>query len=288
MKQYRELIERIVEEGESSEDRTGTGTIRLFGTKMTFDLAEGFPLVTLKYTHYPAIVHELLWFLSGKTNIKYLQVNKVNIWNEWATDQGDLGPVYGAQWRNANGTFREKIKEEWVWNGVDQLGNCIDLIKHNPFSRRIIVDCWNVKYLPDETIPPKENATLGLMALSPCHMMFQFFVSQDGRLDLQMYQRSVDSFLGLPFNIASYALLLAMVAQVTNTTPGVFTWVGGDTHIYNNHLDQVTEMLSRKEYPLPKLKLRPSIQKSINDYTYDDILLLNYKYHPAIKGIISV
>lgn len=287
MQQYKDIISKILEHGEAAGDRTGTGTKRVFGHHAQFDCSISFPLVTLKYTHFPAIVHELLWFISGKTNIEYLQKNNVKIWDEWATDKGELGPVYGAQWRNANGTFRQKIQGEWVSNGIDQLKNCIDLIKDSPNSRRIILDSWNPKYLPDPTMSPKENAALGLMSLAPCHMFMQFYVSETKRLDMVMYQRSVDTFLGLPFNIASYALLLTMVAQVTGTTPGTFNWMGGDVHIYNNHREQIDLMMERRPLNPPWIELNPDIT-DIDDFTFEDIILRNYNAHAAIKGKISV
>lgn len=287
MKQYKDLLQRILDEGESSGDRTGTGTTRIFSHSMHFDLAQGFPLVTTKFTSFRLIARELLWFISGRTNINYLVNNGVHIWDEWADRSNNLGPVYGAQWRNANGTYRKKMRDEWVQDGVDQLGNAIELIKHNPSSRRIIVDSWQVKDLPDEQISPQENVGLGLMALAPCHMMFQFFVSEDNKLSLQIYQRSVDVFLGLPFNIASYAALLHMVSHVTNKEVGTLHWVGGDIHLYNNHKDQVNELLSREPMYLPDLKISGS-HNSIDDIEFNDFMLNNYNYHPAIRAPISV
>lgn len=287
MEQYRDIINEVLDYGEISGDRTGTGTTRIFGHCEKFDCSTTFPIVTLKYTHFPAIVHELLWFISGKSNTQYLKENKISIWDEWANEKGELGPVYGAQWRNANGTFRQKVQGDWVFNGVDQLGNAIELIKNNPTSRRIIVDSWNPKFLPDDTISPHDNATLGLMALAPCHMMFQFRVTKEKRLDIAMYQRSVDTFLGLPFNITSYALLLNMVAQVTHTTPGILTWMGGDVHIYNNHEKQIDKMMERECLPLPTINLNTSIS-DIDDFKYEDIELVDYQYHPSIKGDISI
>lgn len=285
MENYRDLIKTIIDEGQVSGDRTGTGTKRIFGTKMEFDCTIDFPLVTIKKTHFDSIVHELLWFLRGDTNIKYLQDNGIKIWNEWADTKGEVGPMYGSQWRNANGTYRKKINGEWVSNGIDQLQNCIDLIKNNPTSRRIIVDCWNTRYLPDESISPRQNVGLGLMALAPCHMFFQFFVRKDF-LDIQVYQRSVDAFLGLPFNIASYALLLELVATVTAKRTGKLIWLGGDTHLYNNHMEQATEMIQRKPLFLPYIDV--ATKDNINDFNFSDITLHDYNFHPPIKGAISV
>lgn len=285
MKQYKDLVQRVYDDGVTSMDRTGTGTRRVFGGMMAFDCSERFPLVTLKYTHTPAIIHELLWFIKGSTNIKYLQDNNVKIWDEWADHKGEVGPMYGAQWRNygatafPNGTWRQ--------DGVDQLDNTIIDIKENSQSRRIIIDAWDPKHLPFSGYSPVENVGLGKMALAPCHMFMQFFVTPDKKLDMIMYQRSVDSFLGLPFNIASYAILLAMIAQVTGLGTGTFTWMGGDIHIYNNHIDQVEEMLSRETKSPPFLQLNPSIS-NINDFTFEDINIVGYEYHPAIKGVISV
>ena len=286
MESYKQLIEKILSEGQQSGDRTGTGTLRIFGTSLEFDITEEFPILTLKYTHWPAIVHELLWFLQGTANIKYLTDNNVHIWDEWANIDGNVGPMYGAQWRNANGRPKPILNQElWVQDGVDQLGSCIDLIKNNPTSRRILVDCWNTRFLPDESLSPIQNVDLGRMALAPCHMFYQFFV-EGTYLDIQVYQRSVDSFLGLPFNIASYALLLELVAMVTNKIPRKLKWLGGDTHLYSNHIDQAKEMINRDSLPLPYLTLQR--KNNIDEYTYDDIELHDYNYHPAIKGQISV
>jgi len=285
MKQYKELVQKVKEEGSSSKDRTGTGTRKIFGHMMKFDCSSSLPLVTLKYTHYPAIIHELLWFISGNTNIKYLKENNVNIWDEWADPFGNIGPIYGGQWRAAGAEVRDSIRGWSKSGGVDQLGNAIDLIKNKPESRRIIVDCWDPLSLPDEEYSPRENVGLGMMALAPCHMMFHFQVNNNV-LNLVMYQRSVDSFLGLPFNIASYAILLNLVAMVTNTTPGVFTWMGGDIHIYNNHMLQVDEMLGREPLTPPKLVLNR--KTNIESFDYDDIKIIEYNYHPSIKAPISV
>ena len=264
MKQYLELLKRIKEEGVRKEDRTGTGTISVFGHQMRFNLEDGFPLLTTKKLHLKSIIHELLWFLKGDTNVKYLQENGVRIWNEWADENGDLGHIYGYQWRS------------WPdYNGghIDQISEVIDTIKNNPNSRRIIVNAWNV-------------ADLGNMNLPPCHMFFQFYVA-DGKLSLQMYQRSADTFLGVPFNIASYALLLMMVAQVTGLKPGEFIHTNGDTHLYLNHLEQIELQLTREPRPLPKMKINPDV-KSIFDFKYEDFELVDYDPHPHIKGVVAV
>ena len=264
MKQYLDLLKRITTEGVRKENRTGTGTISVFGHQMRFNLEEGFPLLTTKKLHLKSIIHELLWFLQGDTNVKYLQENGVRIWNEWADENGDLGHIYGYQWRS------------WPdYNGghIDQISEVIDTIKNNPNSRRIIVNAWNV-------------ADLGNMNLPPCHMFFQFYVA-DGKLSLQMYQRSADTFLGVPFNIASYALLLMMVAQVTGLKPGEFIHTTGDTHLYLNHLEQVELQLSREPRALPKMRINPNV-KSIFDFRYEDFELVDYNPHPHIKGIVAV
>ena len=264
MKQYLELLKRIKEEGVRKEDRTGTGTISVFGHQMRFNLEDGFPLLTTKKLHLKSIIHELLWFLKGDTTVKYLQENGVRIWNEWADENGDLGHIYGYQWRS------------WPdYNGghIDQISEVIDTIKNNPNSRRIIVNAWNV-------------ADLGNMNLPPCHMFFQFYVA-DGKLSLQMYQRSADTFLGVPFNIASYALLLMMVAQVTGLKPGEFIHTTGDTHLYLNHLEQIELQLTREPRPLPKMKINPDV-KSIFDFKYEDFELVDYDPHPHIKGVVAV
>ena len=264
MKQYLDLLKRIKEEGVKKEDRTGTGTISVFGHQMRFNLEDGFPLLTTKKLHLKSIIHELLWFLKGDTNVKYLQENGVRIWNESADEYGDLGHIYGYQWRS------------WPdYNGghIDQISEVIDTIKNNPNSRRIIVNAWNV-------------ADLGNMNLPPCHMFFQFYVA-DGKLSLQMYQRSADTFLGVPFNIASYALLLMMVAQVTGLKPGEFIHTTGDTHLYLNHLEQIELQLTREPRPLPKMKINPDV-KSIFDFKYEDFELVDYDPHPHIKGVVAV
>ena len=264
MKQYLDLLNRIMTEGVRKEDRTGTGTISVFGHQMRFNLEDGFPLLTTKKLHLKSIIHELLWFLKGDTNVKYLQENGVRIWNEWADENGDLGHIYGYQWRS------------WPdYNGghIDQISEVIDQIKNNPDSRRIIVNAWNV-------------ADLGNMNLPPCHMFFQFYVA-DGKLSLQMYQRSADTFLGVPFNIASYALLLMMMAQVTGLQPGEFIHTTGDTHLYVNHLEQVQLQLTREPRALPKMKINPDV-KSIFDFKYEDFELVDYDPHPHIKGVVAV
>jgi len=290
MRQYLELLKKIMLDGQKKEDRTGTGTISIFGTMMRFDLRYGFPLVTTKKIHLKSVIHELLWFIEGDTNVKYLQDNGVRIWNEWADKDGNLGPVYGYQWRNW-----EKFDQSvgiYIKRSVDQLKEAIDLIKNKPESRRIIVSAWNPADIPK-------------MALAPCHCLFQFncreihpsersnykdFYNKETPkyfLDCRLDQRSCDSFLGLPFNIASYALLTHMVAQVTNTVPGDFVWMGGDTHIYSNHFQQVNTQLEREPYPLPTLKLNPEID-NIDDFTYNDIEIVGYNHHPRIKAPISV
>jgi len=264
MKQYLDLIKRVLDEGVQREDRTGTGTIGVFGHQMRFDLQKGFPLLTTKKLHLKSIIYELLWFIMGDTNVKYLQDNGVRIWNEWADENGDLGPVYGHQWRS------------WpAYDGttIDQLGNVINQIKNNPNSRRLLVSAWNVAEV--------EN-----MALPPCHTMFQFYVA-NGKLSCMLYQRSADIFLGVPFNIASYALLTMMVAQVCGLEPGEFIHTLGDAHIYTNHLDQVREQITREPYPLPKMKINPAV-KDINDFKYEDFELVDYQAHPHIKGVVAV
>lgn len=264
MQQYLDLLRHIRDNGTLKSDRTGTGTISTFGYQMRFDLANGFPLLTTKKLHLKSIIHELLWFLRGDTNVHYLQENGVRIWNEWADENGDLGHIYGYQWRS------------WPdYNGgtIDQITQAINDIKHNPDSRRIIVSAWNVADLPN-------------MKLPPCHAFFQFYVA-DGKLSLQLYQRSADSFLGVPFNIASYALLLLMVAQVTDLKPGEFVHTLGDAHIYTNHLEQVDLQLSREPRPLPKMILNPEV-RDIFDFTYDDFSLTDYDPHPHIAAKVSV
>ena len=264
MKQYLDLMRHVREHGIKKEDRTGTGTLSVFGYQMRFDLSEGFPLVTTKKCHLRSIIHELLWFLKGDTNIKYLRDNKVSIWDEWADKEGNLGPVYGYQWRSwpaANG------------ESIDQISQVVDQIKNNPDSRRIIVSAWNVGEI--------EN-----MALPPCHAFFQFYVA-DGRLSCQLYQRSADIFLGVPFNVASYALLTMMMAQVCGLKPGDFVHTFGDAHLYSNHLKQTDEQLSRKPYPLPVMKINPDVD-SIFDFTFEDFELVGYEFHPHIKAPVAV
>ena len=264
MKQYLDLMRHVREHGHRKEDRTGTGTLSVFGYQMRFDLAQGFPLVTTKKCHLKSIIHELLWFLRGDTNIRYLQDNGVRIWNEWADENGDLGPVYGAQWRNwpaADGRH------------IDQITQLVEQIRTTPDSRRLIVSAWNVGELDN-------------MALPPCHLLFQFYVA-DGKLSCQLYQRSADIFLGVPFNIASYALLTMMVAQVCDLAPGDFVHTLGDAHLYLNHLEQADEQLSRKPYPLPVMKINPQV-KSLFDFRYEDFELVGYEAHPHIAAKVAV
>lgn len=264
MKQYLDLLEKILAEGSRKTDRTGTGTISVFGHQMRFNLEEGFPLLTTKKLHLKSIIHELLWFLNGDTNVRYLQENGVRIWNEWADENGDLGPVYGHQWRSW---------PDYDGGTIDQISNVVNQLKTSPDSRRMIVSAWNV-------------AEVERMALPPCHTMFQFYVA-DGRLSLQLYQRSADTFLGVPFNIASYALLLMMMAQVTGFRPGDFIHTTGDTHLYLNHLEQARLQLSRTPRALPVMRLNPDV-KSIFDFKYDDFTLENYDPWPGIKAEVSV
>jgi thymidylate synthase len=264
MKQYLDLLRRIKEEGVIKTDRTGTGTKSVFGHQMRFNLADGFPLVTTKKCHLKSIIYELLWFLKGETNIKYLQENGVRIWNEWADENGDLGHVYGYQWRSW---------PDYKGGHIDQISQVIEQIKNNPDSRRLLVSAWNV-------------AEVDEMALPPCHLLFQFYVA-DGRLSLQLYQRSADCFLGVPFNIASYSLLLLMVAQVCGLEPGEFVHTTGDTHLYLNHMEQTDLQLTREPRPLPQMRLNPEV-KNIFDFKYEDFELLNYDPHPHIKGVVAV
>lgn len=277
MKQYLDLMRHVKENGVQKGDRTGTGTVSVFGYQMRFDLAQGFPLVTTKKCHLKSIIHELLWFLKGETNTRYLTNNGVKIWNEWADDKGDLGPVYGYQWRNWPAPDGRHI---------DQIKEVIHLLQDKPASRRIIVSAWNAADLPDESLSPQQNVAQKRMALAPCHAFFQFYVAE-GKLSCQLYQRSADIFLGVPFNIASYALLTMMVAQVVGLEPGDFVHTLGDAHLYNNHLDQVDEQLSRTPYALPTMKLNTEI-RDIFDFTYDDFELLDYQAHPHIKAPISI
>ncbi len=277
MQIYLNLLQEILDRGSRKSDRTGTGTISLFGYQMRFDLSQGFPAVTTKKLHLKSIVHELLWFLSGDTNISYLTDNGVTIWDEWANDEGELGPVYGSQWRN------------WITGGgrhIDQITQLLLDLQARPDSRRHIVSAWNPAVLPDESRSPAENIAAGLQALPPCHTMFQFHVA-NGRLSCQMYQRSADVFLGVPFNTASYALLTLMIAQVCDLEPGDFVHTLGDAHIYLNHLEQVQTQLSRKPYPLPVMKLNPQ-RKNLFDFRYEDFELVNYQYHAVIRAPIAV
>ncbi len=277
MKQYLDLMRHVKENGTQKGDRTGTGTLSVFGYQMRFDLSQGFPLVTTKKCHLKSIVHELLWFLKGETNIKYLSDNGVKIWDAWATESGDLGPVYGYQWRNWPAPEKSQI---------DQISEIIKLLKTNPNSRRIIVSAWNVADLPDEAISPQNNVKQGKMALAPCHAFFQFYVA-DGKLSCQLYQRSADIFLGVPFNIASYALLTMMVAQVTGLEVGDFIHTLGDAHLYNNHLEQVDQQLDRDTYHLPTLKINSQVD-DIFSFKFEDFELVNYESHPHIKAPISI
>ena len=264
MKQYLNLLNRILTEGVKKTDRTGTGTLSVFGNQMRFNMADGFPLLTTKKLHLKSIIHELLWFLAGDTNVKYLQENGVRIWNEWADENGELGPVYGHQWRSW---------PDYKGGTIDQIANVVDLIKNHPDSRRIVVSAWN-------------PAEIDQMALPPCHCLFQFYVA-DGKLSLQLYQRSADTFLGVPFNIASYALLLQMMAQVTGLEPGEFIHTTGDTHLYLDHLDQARLQLTREPRPLPRMIINPDV-KSIFDFKYEDFQLEGYDPHPHIKATVSV
>jgi thymidylate synthase len=264
MQQYLDLLQHILDNGVQKSDRTGTGTISCFGYQMRFDLQKGFPLVTTKKVHLRSIIHELLWFLRGETNTRYLTENGVSIWDEWADKNGELGPVYGKQWRSWEGKDGKL---------VDQVSELLTQIKKNPDSRRLIISAWNVADLPD-------------MALMPCHTIFQFYVAE-GKLSCQLYQRSADVFLGVPFNIASYALLTLMIAQVCDLEPGEFIHTFGDVHIYNNHLEQVKLQLSRKPFPLPAMKLNPAV-RNIFDFKFEDFTLENYQSHPAIKAPVAV
>jgi thymidylate synthase len=264
MKQYLELMRHVLENGIRKSDRTGTGTLSVFGRQIRFDLAHGFPVVTTKKLHLRSIIHELLWFLRGETNVSYLNEHGVTIWDEWSDERGELGPIYGAQWRSwpsADG------------GAVDQISDVVDRIRRTPDSRRLIVSAWNV-------------AQIDRMALPPCHILFQFYVSQ-GRLSCQLYQRSADIFLGVPFNIASYALLTMMIAQVTGLEPGEFVHTFGDAHLYLNHLDQARIQLAREPYPLPAMELNPDV-RSVFDFTYEDFELVGYRSHPAIKAPVAV
>ena len=274
MKQYLDLVRHISTSGIEKKDRTGTGTKSVFGYQMRFDLSEGFPLVTTKKIHVKSVIHELLWFLKGTTNIAYLQENGIRIWNEWADENGNLGPVYGHQWRN------------WNSEGIDQIQEVINTLKTNPDSRRMLVTAWNPSVLPESNASFSENVANNKVALPPCHAFFQFYVA-NGKLSCQLYQRSADVFLGVPFNIASYALLTQMVAQVCGYEVGDFVHTFGDVHIYSNHFDQVKEQLLRSPKPLPKMRLNLDI-KNIFDFTYKNFELLDYDPFPLIKGKVAI
>jgi thymidylate synthase len=274
MKQYHDLVKHVLEHGHEKSDRTGTGTKSVFGYQMRFDLSEGFPMVTTKKLHLKSIIYELLWFLNGDTNIKYLQENGVRIWNDWADANGNLGPVYGHQWRN------------WNSDEIDQIKEVIHTLKHNPDSRRMLISAWNPSVLPDTSKSFAENVANGKAALPPCHAFFQFYVA-NGKLSCQLYQRSADIFLGVPFNIASYALLTMMVAQVCGYQPGDFVHTFGDAHIYSNHYEQLELQLSRDIRPLPKMILNPEV-KDIFSFKFEDFTLVDYNPHPHIKGEVAV
>jgi len=277
MKAYLQLLDKILQEGSLKGDRTGSGTLSIFGHQLRFDLQQGFPLVTTKKIHVKSIIHELLWFLRGDTNLAYLHEHKVSIWDEWADADGELGPVYGYQWRSwptADGRH------------IDQIQQVIEQLKKTPNSRRLIVSAWNVADLPDESISPQQNVAQGKMALAPCHALFQFYVA-DGKLSCQLYQRSCDTFLGVPFNIASYALLTHMVAQQCDLAVGEFIWTGGDVHLYLNHQEQAKLQLSREPYPLPTLLIKRK-PESLFDYRYEDFEIVDYRSHEPIKAAISV
>ena len=274
MKQYLDLVNHVMENGVLKEDRTGTGTKSIFGYQMRFNLNDGFPLITTKKLHLKSIIYELLWFLNGDTNIKYLSDNGVKIWDGWADENGDLGPVYGAQWRN------------WNHDNIDQISNLIEMIKKNPNSRRMIVSAWNPSVLPDTSKSFTENIKKGKAALPPCHAFFQFYVSNN-KLSCQLYQRSADIFLGVPFNIASYSLFTHMVAHVCDLEVGDFIHTFGDAHIYKNHFDQVKLQISRKPRELPEVKIKRNV-KNIFDFKFDDFEIKDYNPHPHIKGTVSI
>ncbi|MFV0248903.1 MAG: thymidylate synthase [Tenacibaculum sp.] len=274
MKQYLDLVKHVLANGNRKQDRTKTGTLSVFGYQMRFDLSEGMPLLTTKKLHIKSIIHELLWFIKGDTNIRYLQDNGVRIWNEWADEKGNLGPVYGKQWRN------------WNDEGTDQLKEVIATLKTDPNSRRMLISAWNPSVLPDASKSFSENISNGKAALPPCHAFFQFYVSAN-KLSCQLYQRSADIFLGVPFNTASYSLLTMMIAQVCGYKLGEFIHTLGDAHIYNNHLEQLKLQLKRKPKKLPSIKLNPAV-KNIEDFTYEDFSLLNYQAHPHIKGTVAI
>lgn len=277
MQNYLQLLRDILDKGCRKEDRTGVGTISLFGYQMRFDLSRGFPCVTTKKLHLHSIIHELLWFLDGDTNVAYLNENGVSIWDKWADENGNLGPVYGAQWR------------DWVTadgRHIDQIKLLLDNLRDRPYSRRHIITAWNPAVLPDESRSPQDNTQAGLQALPPCHTLFQFYVA-DGKLSCQLYQRSADVFLGLPFNIASYAMLTMMIAQVSGLEPGDFIISLGDAHIYLNHLEQVNTQLSRQPFPLPVMQINAD-RKDLFGFIYQDFELQNYQYHAGIKAPIAV
>lgn len=274
MKQYHDLVKHVLKNGNEKEDRTGTGTKSVFGYQMRFDLSEGFPMVTTKKLHLKSIIHELLWFLKGDTNTKYLTENGVRIWNEWADEHGDLGPVYGHQWRN------------WNSDDIDQIKEIVNTLKKNPDSRRMLVSAWNPSVLPDTSKSFSDNVANGKAALPPCHAFFQFYVA-NGKLSCQLYQRSADIFLGVPFNIASYALFTMMMAQVCGYKAGEFIHTFGDAHIYSNHYEQLELQLSRDIRPLPKMILNSEV-KDIFDFTFDDFTLVDYNPHPHIKGAVAI
>lgn len=275
MKNYIDLCYDILAHGiDIGTDRTGTGTRSVYGRMLKFNLSDGFPLVTVKRTYWKGVVEELLWFLRGETNIKSLQARNVHIWDEWATEEGELGPVYGSQWRN--------------YEGIDQIAECVRLLKTEPYSRRNLVLAWNPPLLPTPKLSPKENVMAGFQALPPCHTMFQVNVDGEGFLHLQLYQRSADVFLGVPFNIASYSLLLMMLAHHTGYKPGTFTWFGGDCHLYKNHFEQTKEMLNRMPKQRPTVRLNYPKETNLWDVKFEDIELVGYECHPAIKGEVSV
>lgn len=274
MKQYLDLVNHVLEHGNAKGDRTGTGTKSVFGYQMRFDLSKGFPMVTTKKLHLKSIIYELLWFLKGDTNIQYLADNGVRIWNEWADENGNLGPVYGHQWRN------------WNSDDIDQIESVIETLKNNPNSRRMLVSAWNPSVLPNTSKSFSENVAEGKAALPPCHAFFQFYV-HDGKLSCQLYQRSADIFLGVPFNIASYALFTMMMAQVCGYEVGEFIHTFGDAHIYNNHIEQLELQRARQPRPLPKMILNPEV-KNIFDFTFDDFTLVDYDPHPHIKGKVAI
>ncbi len=274
MQQYHDLLQHVLENGIDKGDRTGTGTRSVFGYQMRFDLSKGFPMVTTKKLHLKSIIYELLWFLNGDTNVKYLQDNGVRIWNEWADENGDLGPVYGHQWRN------------WNSEEIDQIKEMIETLKKNPNSRRMLVSAWNPSVMPNTSVSFSENVANGKAALPPCHAFFQFYVA-DGKLSCQLYQRSADVFLGVPFNIASYALLTMMMAQVCGYEAGDFIHTFGDVHIYNNHFEQVKLQLSREPKALPQMKINPEV-KDIFNFKFEDFTLEGYDPHPHIKAAVAI